>query len=74
MKRRSFLQNSLCAGLGVAGASAMLGSLNSIVAASSPTTMQNDYKALVCIFLYGGNDGDNTRIPRSHTEYNAHRP
>lgn len=72
MKRRSFLQNSLCAGLGVAGASAMLGSLNGIAAATSPTAMQNDYKALVCIFLYGGNDGDNTLIPRSQIEYNAY--
>ena len=72
MKRRNFLQNSLCAGLGVAGASAMLGSLNSIAAATSPSAMQNDYKALVCIFLYGGNDGDNTLIPRSQTEYTAY--
>jgi uncharacterized protein (DUF1501 family) len=72
MKRRSFLQNSLCAGLGLAGASSMLGSLNNIVAAASPTAVQNDYKALVCIFLYGGNDGDNTLSPRSQTEYTAY--
>jgi uncharacterized protein (DUF1501 family) len=26
-------------------------------------TTSNDYKALVCIFLYGGNDGNNTIIP-----------
>ena len=34
--------------------------------------MQTDYKALVCIFLYGGNDGDNTLIPRSQSHYNAY--
>lgn len=34
--------------------------------------MQSDYKALVCIFLYGGNDGDNTLIPRSQSEYNSY--
>ena len=28
-----------------------------------------DYKALVCIFLHGGNDGDNTVVPISGTGY-----
>ncbi len=72
MKRREFLQNSLCATLGAAGVSSTLGNLNRIAAATSPTAMQNDYKALVCIFLYGGNDGDNTLIPRSQSEYNSY--
>ncbi len=71
MKRRNFLQHSLCA-LGAAGASATLGGLNRIAAATSPTAMQSDYKALVCVFLYGGNDGDNTLIPRSQSDYNAY--
>lgn len=71
MKRRNFLQNSLCA-LGAAGASSTLGGLSRIAAATSPTAMQNDYKALVCIFLYGGNDGDNTLIPRSQADYTAY--
>ncbi|MBS1786202.1 MAG: DUF1501 domain-containing protein [Acidobacteria bacterium] len=66
MKRRNFLRNSLCATL---GASSVFGSLNRIAAATSPTAMQTDYKALVCIFLYGGNDGDNTLIPRSQNDY-----
>ena len=72
MKRRNFLQHSLCAAIGTAGASATLGGLNRIAAATSPTAMQSDYKALVCIFLYGGNDGDNTLIPRSQSEYNSY--
>lgn len=72
MKRRNFLQTGLCATLGAASASTMLGSLNRIAAATSPTAMQTDYKALVCIFLYGGNDGDNTLIPRSQSHYNAY--
>lgn len=72
MKRRNFLQQSMCATLGATAASSMLGGLNRIAAATSPTAMQNDYKALVCIFLYGGNDGDNTLIPRSQTDYNSY--
>ena len=31
-----------------------------------------DYKALVCIFMYGGNDSDNTLVPYGQTEYNAY--
>ncbi len=68
MKRRDFL----CSTFGAAAASSMLGGLNRIAAATSPTAMQNDYKALVCIFLYGGNDGDNTLIPRGQNEYNSY--
>jgi uncharacterized protein (DUF1501 family) len=31
-----------------------------------------DYKALVCIFLYGGNDYANTVVPYDNTNYNAY--
>src|SRR2546426_12393243 len=51
VSRRKFLQ--LSAGLGML---AGLGQLNSVQAAS-------DYKALVCCFLMGGNDGHNTVVP-----------
>jgi len=32
----------------------------------------NDYKALVCVFLAGGNDGNNVVVPLGTTEYNAY--
>ncbi len=32
----------------------------------------NDYKALVCVFLYGGNDHDNTVIPYDNTHYDRY--
>ncbi|MCX6591395.1 MAG: DUF1501 domain-containing protein [Acidobacteria bacterium] len=32
-----------------------------------------DYRALVCIFLVGGNDGHNTVIPRTSSEYNLYK-
>lgn len=32
-----------------------------------------DYKALVCVFLFGGNDSWNMVVPRSTTQYNAYR-
>src|SRR5688500_15330467 len=31
-----------------------------------------DYKALVCVFLAGGNDGNNMVVPVSTTEYDAY--
>src|SRR5919107_731793 len=31
-----------------------------------------DYKALVCVFLAGGNDGNNMVVPTTTTEYNAY--
>lgn len=31
-----------------------------------------DYKALVCVFLFGGNDSYNMLIPRSDAEYNVY--
>jgi uncharacterized protein (DUF1501 family) len=31
-----------------------------------------DYRALVCIFLYGGNDGTNTIVPMDATRYGAY--
>lgn len=32
-----------------------------------------DYKALVCIFLFGGNDGNNMVVPMSTPEFDAYR-
>ena len=32
----------------------------------------NDYKALVCVFLFGGNDSYNMVVPRSNAEYNVY--
>ena len=32
----------------------------------------SDYRALVCVFLFGGNDSYNMLVPRSNAEYNAY--
>ena len=32
----------------------------------------NDYKALVCVFMFGGNDSYNMLIPRSNAQYNVY--
>lgn len=61
--RRTFIN---CASLAAAGNLLGLrpfGALNAL--AQSPT----DYKALVCVFLFGGNDANNTLIPFDTTGY-----
>ncbi|HPO23617.1 MAG TPA: DUF1501 domain-containing protein [Arenimonas sp.] len=73
--RRRFL-------LGAAGgAGAALGgfgfSLSGIAAAAdmgtkASTPVPNDYRAMVCFFLFGGNDAANTIIPYDQTTYNQY--
>jgi uncharacterized protein (DUF1501 family) len=57
--RRSLLKMAMQS-LGVLGATSCLGRLSRVYAASAG---EADYKALVCIFLYGGNDGNNLIVP-----------
>lgn len=52
------------------GALAALSNLSALTAGAQTTT---DYKALVCIFLFGGNDGHNTVVPLSGSEFTAYR-
>jgi uncharacterized protein (DUF1501 family) len=57
LNRRSFVRYASLAAAGNFAGLRPFGALNSL-AQSSP-----GYKALVCIFLYGGNDSNNTIIP-----------
>lgn len=69
--RRRFLQ-----GLGalVAGgtASALFPQLQLMGHALAATPGPGEYRALVCIFLYGGNDSYNMLIPRAQDEYDIY--
>ncbi len=67
--RRAFLQQSMCAAMGASAMASTVGEFARVAAAVPPA---DDYKALVCLFLYGGNDGDNCVIPRSTTDYNLY--
>jgi uncharacterized protein (DUF1501 family) len=60
--RRDFLRQSACASLGVTGLVNVLANLRLITAASAQGAPQ-DYKALVCLFLSGGNDSNNMVVP-----------
>jgi len=71
LARRALLRRG--AVLGAAGAAAPwalnLSLMGEAAAASSPAS---DYKALVCIFLYGGNDHGNTLVPVDSTHYSSY--
>jgi len=67
VSRRAFLQHAST--LSIAGTAApFVINLASIGEASA--TNASDYKAIVCIFLYGGNDYANTLIPADQANYN----
>ena len=61
LNRRSFIRYASLAAAGNAAGLRPFGMLNGL-AATSP-----GYKALVCIFLYGGNDSNNTLVPFNTT-------
>ena len=69
--RRKFMQDSLGATLGGLGAFSLLGRLQGAHAAARSRSHYNftDYKALVCVFLYGGNDSFNTVVPKTSAGY-----
>lgn len=57
--RRDMLRLTCCSAAGAA----MLGGLSKLGLVSAFAQGTADYKALVCIFLFGGNDGNNTVVP-----------
>jgi len=69
--RRDFLRQ--CCVMGAAGMTSQLTRLG-LVTAHAQTTA--DYKALVCVFLFGGNDANNTIVPidSRYSRYQAMRP
>jgi len=69
--RRKFIQQTICAALGGASVYSALGQMQLLQAATRATTF-TDYKALVCVFLYGGNDSFNTIVPYTQSAYNAY--
>lgn len=71
LSRRQFIGEASCAGVGATALFSTLLSLrlaNSLAAQTAPT----DYKALVCLFLAGGNDSFNMLVPTTGGEYTAY--
>ncbi|MEO7064179.1 MAG: DUF1501 domain-containing protein [Dokdonella sp.] len=73
--RRDFLRNAACASLAAASSNALFSQLrllNSAVAADAGCAAYpavSDYKALICVFLSGGNDSYNLLVPSDTSRY-----
>ena len=80
LSRRQFLGSACCAAVGTTGLVSALAQLRLIGAAASaqPSSPQaaaavaGNYKALVCLFLNGGNDANNLIVPTDTTGYAAY--
>ncbi|HVE54679.1 MAG TPA: DUF1501 domain-containing protein [Ramlibacter sp.] len=68
--RRAFLRKGAALSL-AAGAAPWALSLAALGEAAAQSA--GDYKALVCVFLYGGNDYANTLVPYDTTNHEAYR-
>ncbi len=67
--RRAFLQRASM--LAMSGVAAPL-AVNLAAMAEASAASASDYKAIVCVFLYGGNDYANTLVPYDAASYNAY--
>ena len=67
-RRRRFLKAAAAGGL----AYALGRTADTVYAQSTGVGGFSDYKALVCLFLFGGNDSWNMVVPTSTAEYNAY--
>lgn len=65
--RREFLKK--CCALGATGAAAHMTRFGLMTAHAQSAS---SYKALVCIFLFGGNDGNNTIVPMSTAGFQSY--
>src|SRR5258708_5982067 len=72
LDRRSFIRKASCAALGTVALTNTIRDLRLINAAMGQTGV-SDYKALVCIFLAGGNDSNNLIIPTLPDEYSQYK-
>jgi uncharacterized protein (DUF1501 family) len=64
--RRTFIRQAACAALTTTGILNTILDLRRLSAAPLDTT---DYKALICLFLYGGNDANNMLVPHDANGY-----
>jgi uncharacterized protein (DUF1501 family) len=68
LSRRDFIRHATCAALGTLASSHMIRDLR-IMNAAAQLADPADYKALICIFLAGGNDANNLIVPSIPSEY-----
>ncbi|MDW5418602.1 DUF1501 domain-containing protein [Iodobacter sp. CM08] len=70
LSRREFLRRAGM--LAASGAAAPMAFNLSLMSEAAAATAPGDYKALVCVFLAGGNDHQNTMVPYDLKNYQAY--
>ncbi len=70
--RREFIRQASCAAVGKLALTSTILDLRLINSALAATGGTTGYKALVCLFLSGGNDANNLIVPRDTTTYDAY--
>lgn len=70
ISRRRFIGQSACAALGTTG---LLSTLLNLGVAARASAATGDYKAMICLFLLGGNDSFNTIVPIGTDEYSFYK-
>src|SRR5213594_3977619 len=71
LSRRQFIRQAACAAVGTAAMSSAIRDLRFMNAAVAQSNI-SDYKALVCIFLAGGNDSNNLIIPTIQSDWDSY--
>lgn len=72
MKRRDFLRHSACVAASSAAFTALSAKFSLAHAASRELLGGTEYRALVCVFFYGGNDSFNMIVPYDQSPYNTY--
>jgi uncharacterized protein (DUF1501 family) len=75
INRRNFFKRCALSTLGTTSAMATINSLSMMnaIADTSSKSSFNDYRALVCVFLHGGNDSHNLLIPTNEEQYGLYK-
>jgi uncharacterized protein (DUF1501 family) len=76
ISRRRFIRQAACAALGTTSIASTVWNLRAINAATAQAiraaTSGSEFRALVCLFLYGGNDANNMIVPIDNATYNIY--
>lgn len=73
ISRRRFIRQAACAALGTTSIASTVWNLRAINAATAQSLSTGpEFRALVCLFLYGGNDANNMVVPIDNTTYGAY--